>query len=542
MNLEPGQPLQGGNYTIKDKLPDGGGGFGITYLAEDRDGRELVIKTLNSTLLSSDDKKFEDDFWDEAKRLRKFRHKHIVQFENFFTEKLCNKTLCCMVMEYIEGQTIDDYVEKSGILSEAEALLYTHQIGEALTVVHREGLLHRDVKPRNIMLRFAADNNFEAVLIDFGIAREFQPGQIGKHTTFRSEGYAPIEQYRIEVERNACTDIYALAATLYYLLTKQVPSPALEREIGLSRDRTDPLLLPQQINPKISDRINQAILWGMQLQAQDRPQSVEQWLECFNNDHLKIPPFSKVVAPKHGKNVQPLQIPIEDSQGVNSDYPLKFRAFLINMLLIATVVPLLAYLFLPVDNKPLSESKNSNRDNATTPQTSLHQEQVVPSQNTSTASQTPQELGQEKYLATVSSARNMLSTMPADQQIKFTLGVHTPIKTRISNQSQSQIKEWEAIGVVSKSGELIPLAVIDLQEMFDKKGNILYEDTEAQAGEVAVIDLLAYNTQTNQVSHLPNVRFTDIFRDALNATLNGELKSNRYELNRLDMSKVKLAQ
>jgi len=225
----------------------------------------------------------------------------------------------------------------------------------------------------------------------------------------------------------------------------------------------------------------------------------------------------------------------------NSDRTIKSEAFkwhnsIYNTLITLFIVFNLGTIFSLVFYKPLSESNNlvarqfaeaiynllSNVGIGIYPE-------ALPVRSTS--SQTPQELGQEKYLAIVSRARNILSIMPADRQIKFTLGVHTPIRTSTSNQSQWQIKKLEAIGLVSRSGELIPLTVGDLQEMFDKKGDILYKEPEAQPGEVAVIDLLVYNTQTNQVFLMPNVRFTDIFRDALNATLNGGLKSNKYEIN-----------
>ncbi|NEP60998.1 MAG: protein kinase [Symploca sp. SIO2G7] len=317
MNLKTGQQLNDRNYTIKDKLPDGSGGFGITYLVEDRDGRKLVIKTLNDTVLARNDPKSKSDFLNEAERLGKCTHKHIVKFKTFFMERLNNENLFCIVMEYIKGQTLESYVENSRTIPEAEALLYIRQIGEALTVVHQEGLLHRDVKPRNIMLRAVANDNSEAVLIDFGIAREFQPGQTGKHTVFRSEGYTPPEQYNQKAKRNAGTDIYALAATLYYLLTKTVPLRAPDRD--WSQNQTDPLKPPQQINPKISDRVNKAILWGMQLQAQDRPQSVEEWLEYFNDDNPpKPPPSFTVIAPELWENAQLLHNLTEHSQGVNA--------------------------------------------------------------------------------------------------------------------------------------------------------------------------------------------------------------------------------
>ncbi len=149
---------------------------------------------------------------------------------------------------------------------------YIEQIGEALTVVHNKGLLHRDIKPQNIMLRSA---NSEAVLIDFGIAREFTPNLTQTHTQMLSDGFAPIEQYDKRAKRGAYSDVYALAATLYLLLTGEVPTLAPLRAIGTLLEP------PNQLNPSISDRVNQAILAGMEVKAEKRPQSVQEWLSLL---------------------------------------------------------------------------------------------------------------------------------------------------------------------------------------------------------------------------------------------------------------------
>src|SRR4028119_568233 len=143
-----GQRLQGSKYTIEQEL--GEGGFGITYRARDHQGRIVVIKTLNDTVQRRPDfAKFQQDFLNEALRLAKCSHPHIVQVDEVIQEG----QLWCIVMEYIDGENLGTRIENQGALSEAEALRYIHQIGEALTVVHNNGLLHRDVKPQNIMLR-----------------------------------------------------------------------------------------------------------------------------------------------------------------------------------------------------------------------------------------------------------------------------------------------------------------------------------------------------------------------------------------------------
>jgi serine/threonine protein kinase len=262
-----GQRVKNGDYTIQKEI--GQGGFGITYLATDSNGKPVVIKTLNDTVQRRPDfDKFQQDFLNEALRLAKCTHPHIVKIYELFQEG----GLWCMVMEYIDGEDLANRVVNRGTLPEPEALGYIQQIGEALAVVHRNGLLHRDIKPQNIMLRAGKS---EAVLIDFGIAREFTPNLTQSHTQFLSDGFAPIEQYDRRAKRNACNDVYALAATLYALLTGEVPTPAPNIAAGT------PLTPPKQHNPRISDRVNRAILKGMALQAKDRPQSVREWLELL---------------------------------------------------------------------------------------------------------------------------------------------------------------------------------------------------------------------------------------------------------------------
>lgn len=276
-----GQRLQGGKYTIEQEL--GEGGFGITYRARDNNGRKVVIKTLNETVQSRPDfAKFQQDFLNEALRLARCSHPHIVRIDEVIQEG----QLWCIVMEYIDGENLASQVVSRGALPEAEALRYIQQIGEALAVVHNNSLLHRDVKPQNIMLRFGKS---EAVLIDFGIAREFTPNLTQTHTQMLSDGFAPIEQYDKRSKRGAYTDIYALAATLYSLLTGEVPTLAPRRAISMS------FLEPKEINSNISDRVNQAILKGMEVKPEERPPSIQEWLALLQtNNHACASPLQIV--------------------------------------------------------------------------------------------------------------------------------------------------------------------------------------------------------------------------------------------------------
>ncbi|MBE9104114.1 serine/threonine protein kinase [Nostoc cf. edaphicum LEGE 07299] len=263
-----GTILQDGKYTLIQEI--GRGGFGITFKARHHYlGHEVVMKTINERLRQHPDfAKFERQFQDEARRLATCIHPNIVRVSDFFVEA----GLPYMVMEYIPGETLGDAFVLPGItLPEATAIHYIRQIGAALQVVHNNGLLHRDVKPDNIILRQGTQ---EVILIDFGIAREFNGGVRQTHTGLVSEGYSPIEQYMTQAARTPATDVYGLAATLYALLTAQVPMPAL------LRDR-EQMPSPRELQPHLSAAVNQAVMRGMAVESRFRPATVAEWLQLL---------------------------------------------------------------------------------------------------------------------------------------------------------------------------------------------------------------------------------------------------------------------
>lgn len=272
MAWQPGEQLLN-KYTIESKL--GKGGFGITYLARDDRNQPFAIKTLGrKARFSQQLAKYKEEFLKEADCLSRCIHPSIVRLE----EVIDTESLCCMVLEYIDGTTLARLVKQKGRLSEREALFYTYQIADALRLVHEQGFLHRDVKPMNIVLR---QERSDAVLIDFGLAREFAQDQVEIHHKQGSRGFAPLEQYDLRALRGAYTDVYGLAATLYSLLTAKVPPSASSRDRSWVKSQTDPLLPPQTLNPSVSDRVNTAILKGMALAPEHRPQSIDAWLELL---------------------------------------------------------------------------------------------------------------------------------------------------------------------------------------------------------------------------------------------------------------------
>lgn len=266
-----GKTLQRGKYTIEQEI--GRGGFGITFKATHQYlGQPVVIKTINESLRQDPEfVKFQRSFQDEARRLALCVHPNIVRVSDFFIED----QLPYMVMDYIPGQTLDMIVFPDSPLSEETAIHYIRQIGAALQVVHQNHLLHRDVKPQNIILRQGTQ---EVVLIDFGIAREFTPGSTQTHTGMVSDGYAPIEQYLSQAPRTPATDVYGLAATLYTLLTAKVPIAAS------LRDRV-PMPAPRDLQPQLTVGVNQAVMRGMAVEARFRPNAIADWLSLLPVAH-----------------------------------------------------------------------------------------------------------------------------------------------------------------------------------------------------------------------------------------------------------------
>ncbi len=289
----PGQQIHNGKYIIEAIL--GGGGFGVTYRAQNpKEGKVVAIKTLNANVQGKPNfREYQTKFVNEALSLARCSHPHVVQVYEVFPEMAGNIELWCMVMELIDGTNLAEYLEDNGILSEAKALPIIQQVGSALSFVHQQGLTHLDVKPQNVMLRtppspplvrggarentaFSSLSNGGAVLIDFGIARQVTaPGKLRTNSNSGTECYAPIELLEKRAELGAYTDVYSLAATLYVMLTGELPFPSQFRKQNI------PLTPPKQFNSEISDRVNAAIMKGMELEPQNRPQSVQEWLDLL---------------------------------------------------------------------------------------------------------------------------------------------------------------------------------------------------------------------------------------------------------------------
>ena len=271
----PGQLIQLGKYQVIQKI--GAGGFGLTYLAQDkRLQRQVVIKAPNLTFQREQDyEQFIQRFQQEGRVLAKLSHPNVVRVIDFFQEA----GMPCLVMEHVKGKTLSEHIQQcGGKLSEKEAVRYFRQLAATLHTVHQFGLIHCDIHPNNIMLRPGA----EPILIDFGSTKSLRPMTYAAITTF-NEYFSPYEQGNGDPK--ATLDVYGLAATLYFSVTGQYPQAAKARKLY-----GDKLRPPQGHCPELSDWLNQAILSGMALEALERTPSMQAWLDLLGPPQPKLEP------------------------------------------------------------------------------------------------------------------------------------------------------------------------------------------------------------------------------------------------------------
>lgn len=278
----PHRTLLQGQYLLGAVLGKPGG-FGITYLAFDtrletlvaikeylpRDlaGRETGTFTV-SPHSQDDGQLFRfglEQFLSEARTLAKFDHAHVVRVRNVFEE---NGT-AYLVMDYYEGISLAQYLDKKGQLAEQTAVDIMMPILDGLREVHHKGFLHRDIKPQNIYIT----HDGRPILLDFGSARVAMGEHSNTLSVVLTPGYAPFEQYHRKGEQGPWTDIYACAAVLYQMLTGQIPPEAPERA------EYDSLIAPKTLVPSLSAPLNQAIIDGLAVKARGRPQTARDFQE-----------------------------------------------------------------------------------------------------------------------------------------------------------------------------------------------------------------------------------------------------------------------
>ena len=280
MELPRGTLLKQGQYHIESTL--GEGGFGITYRGIDfKTSRQVAIKenwpdsgvrqgtqVLWTRTTPQQQQEELHKFKSEAQYLFKCIHPHVVRVYDWFEE---NNT-AYSVMNFVPGKSLSDIFMEQGKLQEDELINYFLQITAALQVVHLNNLLHRDIKPENILI----DRQGQAILIDFGATREYIAGKTGRMTAILTPGYAPIEQYSLVSQRGAGTDIYALCASMYHLLTGEEPPDSI------TRYPHDNLIPPRLLLPTINPQLEKVILNGMARELPNRFATATQLIQALN--------------------------------------------------------------------------------------------------------------------------------------------------------------------------------------------------------------------------------------------------------------------
>ena len=296
MELINGHKLQNGEYRIEKKI--GQGGFGITYLARwyqkiqgamgsahgysmviikeffwskycsrDADGYTVSISSSEGKEMMA---QFKKKLKKEGKIISKFSHPNIVKILEIFEE---NNT-AYLVMQYIEGESLSEKLKREGKIDEPAALKYTEQICSALTEIHGKRILHLDIKPGNVLI----DEDDNVQLIDFGISKQYD--ESAKETSDTpigiSAGYSPVEQYGALKSFSPPTDIYAVGATLYKMLTGETPLEAT------ARNQYD--LVPMSHYTNVDKRTEEAVAKAMSEKIRDRFQTAEEFWQALNGE------------------------------------------------------------------------------------------------------------------------------------------------------------------------------------------------------------------------------------------------------------------
>ena len=280
----PAQLLAGaelrGRYRVVSLI--GEGGMGAVYLTDDirLPGRRCAVKEIRlppdmpGEGASDAEAQAREQFHREASTLARLDHPNLPKVSDFFSVGERDY----LVMDYVPGtdllQVVREARRKGRFLAESQVLDWTDKLCAALSYLHRQDppVLHRDVKPANVKLTPEGDIK----LVDFGLVKPMDPDEASTFTGLRGVGslpYTPLEQYgEASDHTDVRSDIYALGATLYHLLTGGEPPSA--QEVFLNAETLVP---PRQANPDLSPAVANAILAAMAPHPRDRPPAVETW-------------------------------------------------------------------------------------------------------------------------------------------------------------------------------------------------------------------------------------------------------------------------
>lgn len=280
-------------YLIGNAL--GFGGFGVTYIGYDQKlKRKVAIKEYlpsefatralhqPEVMINNNEKKMQQfsagmkKFLDEAKKLAKLSSLDgIVHIYDSFE---ANRT-AYIVMEYLEGETLASYMKREKKLTEEAAMDIIVPVLQTLEEVHHSGIIHRDIAPDNIFLAKGQDGKTHVKLIDFGASRYASTSHSKSLTVLIKPGYSPAEQYQSNGEQGTFTDVYAVGAVLYHLVTGVRPEDAFERRTQIQSGGKDPLKDPSCYNDELSENFENALMNALSVRVEDRSETADAFLQ-----------------------------------------------------------------------------------------------------------------------------------------------------------------------------------------------------------------------------------------------------------------------
>lgn len=275
-NWKKGKQLNNGQYIIESILPRSGTGF--YYRAKDVKNSQLVtIKVTNTFWRSQKDAQIkEQKLIKQAQEIAKnCQNPNII---NICPQVFFEGENSYMIMDYLEGIDLANYIAVNGKIEPKEALKLIKKIGSAINILHQNKCIHQDIKPQNIIID---KKSKEPILSDYGLAIKLFALSLRKNINIVNDCFLSPEQLDNNGKITPSTDIYALAATLYVLVTAQLPIATKFREY---KD----LIPPQQFNPDIADNFNQAIMQGMELNSEKRPQHLQDFFQLFKENSIPI--------------------------------------------------------------------------------------------------------------------------------------------------------------------------------------------------------------------------------------------------------------
>ena len=302
--LAAGAGLHDGKFLIERQV--GSGGFGITYLAKDSYlERDVVIKECFAdafcyrfgTSVQVTSPRFEaqhrhsvEMFMREARSIAKLRHPNIVSVHQVFEE---NAT-AYMVLDRIDGRDLADIIEaEDEVLTPSQVHEIAVKLLDAIELVHSHDLLHRDISPDNILI----DKWGSPTLIDFGAAREDASQKINEASKMLvvKDGYSPHEFYISGGSQGPWSDLYALAASLYHLVSREMPPDSQTRVNALSAQQDDPCVPLEGRFPQYGRGFLEAIDRAMRLAPKERFQSAKEWRAAIESETraVRIVPMPK---------------------------------------------------------------------------------------------------------------------------------------------------------------------------------------------------------------------------------------------------------